>query len=117
MSHLFQSFQKKHLLFLAGILTAQVAAVHGNEPSLDAESSAPYFFNEQTSYACDPCTDPFAWGATLLYLQPNVDDTHYVLSSFDTTNISYLVLVVSQAHGLSMPKPGDPYCVATQKAT
>lgn len=85
MIHLLKKFQKNHFLFLLGILTTKFALAHSNELILETENYS--VFDELSYNFCDPnlcgCTKSFECSATLLYLKPNVDDSHYVLSSFD----------------------------------
>lgn len=71
--NLLKTFQNKSFsfLFFLGVFAAKLAIAHSNEPIYQI---------------CCPCQYKGATlGATLLYLKPNVDDTHYVISSFDNT--------------------------------
>lgn len=64
-----------HFLIILGMLTVTLATGHSHEL-------------ENFDYQiCDSCERaiPFEWGVTGLYLKPDIDDTHYVISSFDNT--------------------------------
>jgi len=67
-----KKFQKIYFLLLLGMLTIQLAA--GNYSGYDSSICSPKLCRS---------TSPFEWSAALLYLKPNVDDSHYVLSSFN----------------------------------
>jgi hypothetical protein len=90
MSHLFQKIQKKAFLFLLGILTTSITTAYSNESDWETEDCfAPNICHEK-SECCNPLNKcgiiiPDEFGVTLLYLKPTVDDSHYVLSSFDNT--------------------------------
>ncbi len=87
MIHLLKKFQINCFLFLLAILTTNLAVAHSNESTLETENYP--VFDELNDTICCPnlCGSPisFELSATLLYLKPNVDDSHYVLSSFDNT--------------------------------
>lgn len=73
MIRVLKRFQKINFLFLLGILSSKLAVAH-SEPNTDI---------------CDLSlcknSESFELSATLLYLKPNIDDSHYVLSSFANT--------------------------------
>lgn len=87
MIRFFKKYQKTYFIFFLGIITSNFAVAHSNEPILEAENYSTS--NKTNNYTCIPevCEScgTFEWSATLLFLKPNVDDTHYVLSSFDNT--------------------------------
>lgn len=76
-----------YFLFLLSILTTKLAVVHSHDSILDIENDS--VFNEPDTNICVPklceSTNAFEWSATFLYLKPSVDDSHYVISSFDNT--------------------------------
>lgn len=85
MIHFFKKFSKNPFLVLLGILTTRLVGAHSYE-SISEEN---YTVFEQNNSICYPSlyenSTSFECCATLLYLKPNVDDSHYVLSSFDNT--------------------------------
>lgn len=77
--------KKNYILILLGMLAATFATVHSDEAYLQSENY--YNFDESNCPTCDynPCRQQTGLTATVLFLKPNVDDSHFVLDS--TSNI------------------------------